>query len=635
MRSFKQQVTKHGGLFLGVCLLLSLAPASSAFAGAAQAVATPAPAGGWTAPDPTYGVGIDASVPIRMDDGVDLVGDVQYPVHKKTGARAQGPFPVLLTQNPYNCEVPNGAPTPVGALQNVAPADYFVPRGYIFATVCVRGTGRSGGEFAFWQTREAEDAPRLAEWAVNLPSSNGKLGLTGCSYLGMTQWAAAAGSKAVSAMAPMCMGVEQYRDAFMGDGMPNQSAVKYALAAPFILGPRAAAPMAELSADMLRGGPAAYDGKFWKERRRESALPAIVRNRVPALMLSGYDDLWTGGALEAWTQLQNLYFGRPQFSPMRPGQKVTGRYQVIIGPWEHGAGIDHALLMRWFDTWLRDVPTGIQDVRSSIHIFDRTSGKWVDMSSYPGTDRYTKMHLGADNSLTSAVDKKQGTTSLVWTQPEVTDGSVSFTSAPTTNGFGLAGPVSATLYAASSNKSLELIATLQNVAPDGHVTELTSGYVIGSLRARDRDRSWYDRAGTAMRPWCECTEDDWLTPGKVARMEVRLKPVVATIEPGHALRMVLTTQTPTFKCYGPHDPARPVTFLIEDDPCFPTRTQHRTLPGTYTVSFGGGTPSALNLPTVPYHAFPYRDTSPVPAPWSPIDRQVFREAAHRFGAEEG
>ena len=615
-----------------LALLISLpALASVPKVGQAQAAAS---SGEWPDPGPTYDIGIDTAVPIRMDDGVDLVGDVQYPVDKSTGERARGPFPVLLTQNPYNCDVPNGLPTPTRTLQNVAPADFFVPRGYIFATVCVRGTGRSGGEFSFWQPREAKDAPILADWAVKLPSSNGKLGLTGCSYLGMTQWAAAAGSKAVTAMAPFCMGTEFYRDGFLGDGMPNQTAGGYPPTAPLTITPRVAPSMAAVSADIMRGGPLAYDGKFWKERRRESALPAIVRKGIPALLWSGYDDVWVAGAMEAWTQLQNLHFGRPQFAPVRPGDKVTGRYQVVQGPWEHGGGIDLPLLMRWFDTWLRDVPTGMQNTRNPVHIFDRTAGQWVDMASYPGTNRYTQLHLGQDGSLTPAVDKRQSASTLDWTQPDAPKGAATFTAQPTTTGFGLAGPVSATLYASSTNRSLELIATLQDVAPDGSVTKLTDGYVIGSLRARNPARSWYDRAGVPIRPWCVCAEDDWLTPGKVTRMDVRLKPVVATVEPGHALRLVVTTQTATIDCMpGPDPVGRPVTVVVADDPCYPTAPQLRTLPGTYTVAMGAATPSALNVPVVPYHAYAYRGATAAPAPWFPTDPDK-ASASRPAGMEE-
>ena len=617
MRALNQQGSRRGILFLGSCLLLASIPASAMISNPARAEGTAPSPTGWTAPDPTYGMGIDASVPIRMDDGVDLVGDVQYPTDLKTGKRVDGSFPVLLTQTPYECDVPNGTPTPESAIQVLAPAEFFVPRGYIFATVCVRGTGRSGGEFSFWQTREAQDAERLVSWAAALPSSNGEVGLTGCSYLGMTQWAAAAaGNPAVKAMAPTCIGSEFYRDGMMGDGMPNRAAYWYPLLSPLLMTPRVAPVMTALTMDMLNAGPTAYDGQYWKERRRESYLPAIVKSGVPALLLSGYGDIWVSNSMETWTQLQNLSFGRPQFAPMRPGQNVTGRYQIVEGPWDHGGGIDLGMLLRWFDTWLRDAPTGMQNTQEPVHVFDRTAGQWVDMASYPGVDRYTPMNLGPAGSLEPTPAAKPGFESLTWTQPDLSGGAVTFTSAPTTAGYGLAGPVSATLYAASTNKSLELIARLQDVAPDGRVADLTDGYVIGSLRARDPRRSWYDRAGVPMRPWCECTGDAWMAPGQMTRLDVRLKPVVATIAPGHALRLVLTTQTPAVNCTVTRDPVgQPIEILVGDDPCYPTRVQRQTLPGTYTVGYGVGVPSAVNLPLAPYHAFPYRGATAQPPPW--------------------
>src|SRR3954468_19602276 len=118
----------------------TLIPLAALLALAATVVAVPSQAAprGWK-PDPVkYGDVVVQNVHIRMSDGVELVGDVEYPADLATGNAVNGRFPVLLTQNPYVCSVPaSGSNT------------YYVGRGYIFATVCVRGAGRSGGQFGF------------------------------------------------------------------------------------------------------------------------------------------------------------------------------------------------------------------------------------------------------------------------------------------------------------------------------------------------------------------------------------------------------------------------------------------------------------------------------------------------------
>jgi hypothetical protein len=47
---------------------------------------------------------------------------------------------------------------------------------------------------------------------------------------------------------------------------------------------------------------------------------------------------------------------------MVSGQRTTGRYQLIVGPWEHlnGSSVDvDPLELEWFDTWLKHERTGM------------------------------------------------------------------------------------------------------------------------------------------------------------------------------------------------------------------------------------------------------------------------------------
>ena len=95
---------------------------------------TPYPGGRWAVPEPAYDTVVETDVQIAMSDGVMLVGDVSYPADLATGRRASGEFPVILTQNPY------------GAAFGASSGEIFVTHAYIFASIDVRGTTRSGGE---------------------------------------------------------------------------------------------------------------------------------------------------------------------------------------------------------------------------------------------------------------------------------------------------------------------------------------------------------------------------------------------------------------------------------------------------------------------------------------------------------
>jgi putative CocE/NonD family hydrolase len=191
---------------LGGCTAVVLAAvvAGPRAAGAAQ----------WRPEAPVDGVSQPVTTPVTMDDGVVLSTQVIYPTIPSTGARAPGTFPVLLTQNPYGT-----AQSPVAA------GDYYVQRGYIYVAASIRGTGTSGGQVSWFGQRQGEDGADLVSWAAHqLAGSDGKVGLDGCSYLGVDQWftAAAVGrNSALKVIAPFCTDSDFYNDLTPDGGIPT------------------------------------------------------------------------------------------------------------------------------------------------------------------------------------------------------------------------------------------------------------------------------------------------------------------------------------------------------------------------------------------------------------------------------
>jgi hypothetical protein len=69
---------------------------------------------------------------------------------------------------------------------------YWVQRGYVVINADLRGWGKSDGVAEIFAEQEGPDGHDLIEWAAVQPWSNGRIGMSGVSYLAMTQWAAAA-----------------------------------------------------------------------------------------------------------------------------------------------------------------------------------------------------------------------------------------------------------------------------------------------------------------------------------------------------------------------------------------------------------------------------------------------------------
>jgi len=122
-----------------------------------------------------------------MRDGVQLATDVYLP-------ETEGPVPVVLTRLPYD---KNGEIIRIDVF-----AEALLERGYALVAQDTRGKFRSEGETVPW-VNEALDGYDTIDWIVKQPWSNGRVGMTGLSYVGFTQWAAlSTNHPALRAIAP-------------------------------------------------------------------------------------------------------------------------------------------------------------------------------------------------------------------------------------------------------------------------------------------------------------------------------------------------------------------------------------------------------------------------------------------------
>jgi putative CocE/NonD family hydrolase len=111
----------------------------------------------------TRGIGL------TMGDGVVLKTDHYAP-------KAPGPHPTILMRLPYG-------------RRGFGPiAEAYAERGFHVVVQACRGTERSGGDFDPF-TNERADGLATLEWIKAQPWFDGRLGLTGPSYLGYAQWA--------------------------------------------------------------------------------------------------------------------------------------------------------------------------------------------------------------------------------------------------------------------------------------------------------------------------------------------------------------------------------------------------------------------------------------------------------------
>ncbi|MEQ3697125.1 MAG: CocE/NonD family hydrolase [Pseudomonadales bacterium] len=108
---------------------------------------------------------------VPMRDGVELSTDIYLP------NKGQSDLPTVLIRTVYN-KNNTFEWNPVWA--------ELVEQGYAIAIQDIRGRFESGGDYVIAEGRRADGVDTL-EWLIAQPWSNGKVALSGCSYLGETQ----------------------------------------------------------------------------------------------------------------------------------------------------------------------------------------------------------------------------------------------------------------------------------------------------------------------------------------------------------------------------------------------------------------------------------------------------------------
>ncbi len=633
--------------------------------------ASAAPGSHWTPEQAVYGSASTNDIAVKGAGGTTIRVNEIYPT-TASGQPAKGPFPVLLTMTPYGkgqggSSTPGSAASPSSGSATGGSDNYLVQRGYIEIVEDVRGTGDSNGSWGLFDPIQQRDAIKVLKWAAHLPHSDGRVGTYGPSYLGIDQLllAGAVGKHSpLKAIFPMVPANDIYRDtSFMGGLLDFEFAETYlgltgTLNTVNPLGDTASDPtllsdLASIESDhanglasyhaaqtenILSGGPEAYDGSYWQARNPQNVLARVAANHIPAYMVGGEFDIFQNGEPVNYAELQNAWAHRSTTAPMQSGQRTTGRYQLIVGPWEHlnGSSVNvDPLELEWFDTWLKGEKTGMARTPTPLHYYDLGSGAFTETSTYPFSGATpTRLYFGAGGTLTPSAPAGGGTSSspipglpvpslpaatgdtIVWSPSGVPCGrpidqwsmgglsvpagtagflapcatddrlaqagpwATSYTSSPFTHAATLAGPVTATVYASATTSETQLVAELEEVTPDGTSYPLTEGALLGSLRAVNAGRSWTAGGMTVLpyHPYTQASAQP-VSPGTMTEYQIQIFPTLVTIASGDSLRLTLSTAD------TPH-----LTPLPPELP--------NLLGGVYTIGRAADAPSSLTFETL-------------------------------------
>ena len=112
---------------------------------------------------------------------------------------------------------------------------------------------------------------------------------------------------------------------------------------------------------------------------------------------------------------------------------------------------------------------------------------------------------------------------------------LTWTSAPVDTDIDMVGDIELRLDAIATAADTAWIATLQDVAPDGTVTDITCGWLRASLREVDEQAS---RPGAPVLP---CDRFVAVPAGETVNYRIPLVPNARRFAAGHSIRLVLTS----------------------------------------------------------------------------------------------
>lgn len=550
--------------------LSTLLAAAAIAAGVIPAVAA-APA-----PPPAHYKTVSDYVMIPMDDGVRLGATITYP-SKDGETRAPGKFPVVLSMTPYGRDGVCGCP-----LQTFYPS-----HGIASAVVDVRGTGGSEGNLDgnYFSPREQRDGYELVEWFGTRSWSNGKVGMAGGSYVGITQYLTAEEQPPhLAAIAPEVALSEVYRDAYTYDGVPDFFFDGQYIAVqggpgllsgdvPFggdsgantdtdpATNAQGAQDTATAKADQAQGRPITFDylarpdDDSWYHQR--SPFYRVNRIKVPVLIVDGWrDGAFVRGDLEMYQQLAQRHGVETRIDVTACTHKGCG---APFDPMHPSDGADD-LQANEFDFMSHYLLGTPEHAAAPVSFRMQPSGPYVSATQWPpaGTN-FTRAYLSDGGSLTDQRAGKATTASYV-TNPTAglsmsldsygtiaispyvptdqrleEEQGLTWRTAPMKQRERLAGPIQLHLVASSTAANTDFVARLCDVAPDGSETVITEGALRASHRALDRRRS------STGSPYHLDRHPKPLTPGKLTTFDVAIIPTAYELAPGHSLQLRVTT----------------------------------------------------------------------------------------------
>jgi len=468
----------------------------------------------------------ERNVRVPLRDGTIILADI----HRPAGPAGEADLPLLLSWSPYGKHARSNQVfwpasgvnpewlSPLTPFEGADPV-LWCQAGYAVAVVDPRGAWLSGGDFHHNGLIEGEDCFDTIGWLADQSWSNGKVGMTGVSYLAAIQYLVAPlKPPALAAINPWEGFSDWYREFAYHGGIPETGFM-----------PRASDNIqyslnrTEDSWANVQAHPLIDD--YW--RSKELDLEAI---ETPAYVVASWADqgLHTRGTIEAYRRIRS----REKWLEVH-GQKKWAHYYRPESRERQRAFFDHFLKQR--GTVVPAWPKVRLEIRDRAGVAsERIADRWP----LPETT-LTPLWLAADGTLGDAAPAEAASVRY----DAIADRAVFDHRFEQDSSF--AGTMKLKLWVeAEGSDDMDLFVALQKLDEAGNEVGFTFyaffengpvalGWLRASHRALDPARSTPDR------PYHPHDREERLSPGEIVPVEIEIWPSATRFRAGETLRVVV------------------------------------------------------------------------------------------------
>jgi predicted acyl esterase len=407
---------------------------------------------------------------VPMRDGVKLAVSIYLP---PTGS---GPWPAVLSRTPYGKDQGTALPSETEGR--------YLKNGYARVIQDARGKFKSEGVYRSF-ANDLEDGYDTIEWIAKQPWSNGKVGISGASALGIAAYNAAM-------------------------SMPPHLVAGFVEVANGTSRPDGGVPKQHIEDWSRRQGVPRPDGprptfNTWSAPGPRDFRSYPNRITVPFFSVGGYYDIFEQGNIDAF-----------EFLETKGAPSIRGKNKLVLGPFGHGPitgdlkypdpiSIGTADPLPWFNYWLKGIDNGIlkePNVRYFVmgDTFDKSApgNQWRTAETWPPKATATSYYLTPSHTLTTAKPSGDEKLSYVYDprDPVKTVGGnnlmldhgpmdqraigarkdvLKFETEPLRQAVEVAGPLSAELMVSTDAADTDFMVKLVDVYPNGYEAIVNDG----------------------------------------------------------------------------------------------------------------------------------------------------------------